>query len=164
MLDWLRQAMGPTRAYEQLTMAGALAALLVLWIAVGPHLPHRAMLLGVGLVGSALIVVIAWQVVHVLVARAGDSQRLKVIRQNLDPDAFIPAFARAEEAAQRAAAFTIVAWPLVFLLAALAGLAGALLITYDAFAGAAGLASWPVEPPAAHATAQPSLDIAPNDW
>ncbi|HEY5107337.1 MAG TPA: hypothetical protein VII73_11295 [Caulobacteraceae bacterium] len=163
MLDWLRQTMGPTRAYERLMTAGVLAALLALWIPVAPHLPHRAMLLGVGLVGVALIVVILWQIVQVLVVRAGDSQRLKIIRQNLDPEAFIPAFARAEEAAQRANAFTVVAWPFVFLLAALAGLAGALLVSYDAFAGAAGLPTWPAEPAAAHDMASPSSDIAPND-
>ena len=163
MLDWLRQTMGVTRAFDRLMIAAAFGALLALWIPVAPHLPHRAMLLGVGLIGAALIIFILWQIIQILAVQAGDGRRLKIIRQNLDPEAFIPAFARAEEAAQRASAWTMAAWPFVFLLAALAGLAGALLVSYDAFAGFAGLPTWPAEPPAAHDTASPTLDIAPND-
>jgi hypothetical protein len=163
MLEWLRQSMGATRAFERLMAGGALAALLALWIPAAPVLPHRALLLAVGLIGVALIVFVAWQLAHVLAVQAGDRRRLQVIRQNLEPAEFIAAFAAAEEAAQRASAARMAAWPLAFVLAALAGLAGALVVSYDAFAGLARWPVWPPEPPAAHHRAAPSFDIAPND-
>ena len=163
MLEWLRETMGISRAFDRLMVAAAFAAFLALWLPAAPHLSHRAALLGVGLMGVALIVFVAWQVVHVMVVQAGDRLRLKIIRQNLAPDEFLPAFARAEESAQRAGARMMLAWPIVFAISTIPGLAAALLVSYDAFAPLAGWPAWPADPPGAHDTASPALDVAPND-